>query len=241
MHKKILGVLGGMGPAASARFCEAVTEFTFAEREQEHMELLLLSTPQIPDRTEYILGRSQHSPLPAMQKAALRLAAAGAEIIAVPCNTAEYFYAELSAVCPVPILRTAAESARFAAMRGVRKLGIMATEGAIKAGIYQKALAEHGVAYALPCERTQRQISELIYAQIKKGMPCKSGVLEGAARELRAKGCDAAVLGCTELSLAMADDKNEFFIDSLSVLAARAVSLCGYPLSEKGKTFGTPT
>jgi aspartate/glutamate racemase len=121
MQKKILGVLGGMGPAASARFYALLTEFTAAEKDSDHMEILLHSLPTIPDRTEFILGRSKSSPLPMMESAVLRLAQNGAQIIALPCNTAEYFYSPLKAICPVPILRAAKESARIAKVRGVKK------------------------------------------------------------------------------------------------------------------------
>ena len=167
MQKKILGVLGGMGPAASARFSRLLTEFTLAENDGGHMETLLHSLPQIPDRTDFILGRSLISPLPAMSTAVLRLAEAGVGLIAVPCNTAEFFHSGLQALCPVPILRTAYESAHFAAVRGVKKLGIIATEGTVKAGIYEKHLTALGVGFDLPSVEMQAEISSLIYWRIK--------------------------------------------------------------------------
>ncbi|MBQ9746075.1 MAG: aspartate/glutamate racemase family protein [Clostridia bacterium] len=128
------------------------------------------------------------------------------------------------------------ESAMLAAKRGVRKLGILATEGALRAGIYQCALTPLGMDFALPCAETQAEISELIYSRIKKSLPAENGVLEKAKSELRVLGCDAAVLGCTELSLVKTEDES-FFIDSLAVLAAASVRACGYPLSEVGKAF----
>jgi aspartate racemase len=238
MQKKILGVLGGMGPAASARFYTLLTEFTAAEKDSDHMEILLHSLPTIPDRTEFILGRSKSSPLPMMESAVLRLAQNGAQIIALPCNTAEYFYSPLKAICPVPILRAAKESARIAKVRGVKKLGVLATEGAINAKIYQNQLALLGIDLSVPCKSTQTEITALIYSHIKKSRPFESTVLERAAYELMSAGCDAAVLGCTELSLA-APENDSFFIDSLSVLAAKCVLSCGYELSEKGKPHAT--
>jgi len=237
MKKKILGVLGGMGPSASARFLALITEFTKAECEQEHIEILLHSLPTIPDRTDFILGKSANSPLPYMQTSIRKLTGAGAEIIAVPCNTAEYFHSEMQASCPVRVMRTAYESARFAAARGVKRLGILATEGTLLAGIYQNHLASLGVGFALPSQATQKEITRLIYSHIKKSIPPEQGSLVRAESELREKGCDAAVLGCTELSLIPFDSKSGFFIDSLSVLAAACVKACGYPLSEKGIRF----
>lgn len=237
MQKKLLGVIGGMGPAASARFYSLITGFTKANGDSSHMAIALLSLPEIPDRTDFILGRSKASPLPQMQEAALCLAALGAKAIAVPCNTAEYFHKELQASCPVPILRTAYESASFAAKAGVKKLGILATEGTLKAGIYQNYLSALGVDFALPSEELQKKISELIYLKIKRAHEPESGLLPLAVRELRASGCDAAVLGCTELSLLPATETRDFFIDSLAVLAAKCVTLCGYTLSERVDYF----
>jgi len=237
MKKKILGVLGGMGPAASARFYALLTEFTKAARDSEHIELLLHSFPAIPDRSDFIMKRSAISPLPVMKNAISRLTCQGAEIIAVPCNTAEYFHDDLQSDCPVPILRIAYESARFAAAHGVKKLGIIATDGTVHAGIYQRHLSALGLDFAVPSKETQNEISKLIYSSIKKALPAENGALSLAARELRAAGCDAAVLGCTELSLLPIFEKDNFFIDSLSVLAAKSVTACGYDLSEKGKIY----
>ena len=239
MKKKILGILGGMGPAASARFYALLTEFTAAEKDGDHMEILIYSLPSIPDRTEFILGQSELSPLPMMKKAILGLKKSGAEVIAVPCNTAEYFCAEISAACPVPILRASEASVQAAKKRGVRKLGVLATEGALRARIYQERLSELGIDFALPSRSMQAEINALIYSRIKKSLPDENRTLERAAREFRADGCDAAILGCTELSLAAPEVEPRFFIDSLSALAAAGVRACGYPLSEKGKTHLT--
>ena len=239
MQNKTLGVLGGMGPAASAKFLLLLTEFTAAEHDQEHMEILLHSLPSIPDRTDFILKKSAVSPLSSMQRATLRLTEAGAEIIAIPCNTAEYFLDAIESACPVPIIRTAYESACFAAKRSVRKLGILATSGTLHAEIYQSHLKKLGISFAIPSEVIQKELSELIYSRIKRSLPHATDVLERAENELREVGCDAAVLGCTELSLTPQASAGGFFIDSLSVLAATCVRACGYELSEKGRAFAT--
>lgn len=239
MKKKKLGVLGGMGPAASARFLTLVTEFTQAEHDQEHIEILLHSITSIPDRTDFILGKSRISPLPQMKAEICSLISAGAEIIAVPCNTAEYFHKEMQEICPIPILRTAYESAKFAAVRGIKKLGIMATEGAVRAEIYQDHLTSLGVDFFIPEKRIQEKINELIYFNIKKSVFPKTDFLKDAKTYFTKNGCDAAVFGCTEISLLPNSREDTFFIDSLSVLAAASVQKCGYILSDKAKQFHT--
>lgn len=234
MAKKVLGILGGMGPAASARFYTLLTQFTKAASDSEHMKILLTSATDIPDRTAFILGKSGDNPLPKMQKAAKELAEAGAELIAVPCNTAEYFHADLQKLCPVPVLRTVHESCKHAARLGVRKLGIMATEGTVHAQIYQKALAEFGIDFALPSERGQATLNGIIYGALKKSLPPDKNGFRAVAEDLALRGCDAIVLGCTELSLIPLDetDKKYHFIDSLEVLAKKSIVLCGYKVKD---------
>ncbi len=230
MNKKVLGVLGGMGPAASAHFYTMLTKFTKASCDGEHMKIFLFSATDIPDRTAFILGKSAESPLPKMRAAAETLVLAGAEIIAVPCNTAEYFHADLQKNCPVPVLRTAHESAAFSAALGVRKLGIMATEGTVRARIYHRALAEFGIIPATPSARGQEKLNGIIYSSVKKSRPPDKADFRAVADELLAKGSEAIVLGCTELSLVKLDenDKKYSFIDSLEVLAKKSISICGY-------------
>ncbi len=225
-----MGVLGGMGPAASAHFYTLLTKFTKAACDGEHMKVVLVSAPDIPDRSAFILGKSRQNPLPIMQEAAGALVCAGAELVAVPCNTAEYFYEGLQKACPVPVLRTAYESAVFAAKCGVRRLGIMATEGTVRAGIYHRALAELGIIPVAPSERSQSLLNAIIYGGIKKSCPPDKAAFRAIAEELFSCGCDAVVIGCTELSLVPLDeaDKKYSFIDSLEVLAKKSISLCGY-------------
>ncbi|MBQ7290327.1 MAG: amino acid racemase [Clostridia bacterium] len=235
MDKKTLGILGGMGPAASAHFYTLLTQLTKAEHDFEHMKIILCSAPNIPDRTEYILRNSADNPLHEMEQAAKTLVRAGAELIAVPCNTAEYFHTDLQKLCPVPILRTVHETCAYAAASGVQKLGIMATNGTVKAEIYQKELLAFGIDFAVPSEHGQNLLHNIIYNGIKKARCFEKAVFFAVADELRSQGCDAIALGCTELSLISPNEKarDYNFIDSLEVLAKRSIQLCGYELREK--------
>jgi aspartate racemase len=122
---KTLGILGGLGPAASVYFYQLITQHTEALCDQDHLDIVLISKASIPDRTEYILGISADSPLPAMTEGVKKLAEAGAQIIAVPCNTAHYFYDEIERISPVPVLNIVKETVSLAQSAGIRKLGIM--------------------------------------------------------------------------------------------------------------------
>ena len=226
---KTLGILGGLGPAASVRFYQLITEHTRAHCDKEHLRIVLISDAEIPDRSDYILGKSDDSPLPAMKEDILKLVHAGAELIAIPCNTAHYFFEELSRISPVPVLNIVKETVALSKHAGVKKLGIMATTGTIVSGAYQRACEEHGIAYGLPSEAAQKTLMEIIYHAIKTAEKPDSAAFFRVADELVHSGCDAIVLGCTELSLIPTGgaDSRYRFIDSLLVLAAKSILECG--------------
>ena len=226
---KTLGILGGLGPAASVYFYKLITEHTRALRDQDHPDIILYSKASIPDRTDFILGKSSDSPLPAMIEGVRALTGIGAELIAIPCNTAHYFYDEIQKVSSVPVLNIVRETVRLATNAGVRRLGIMATSGTVTAGAYQQACLEEGISFALPCERSQAVLMDIIYRDIKTdGKPDMDAFLH-IADELYANGAEAIILGCTELSLIRGLEKYPrfLFIDSLLVLALRAIEGCG--------------
>jgi aspartate racemase len=225
---KTLGILGGLGPAASVYFYRIITEHTQAARDQDHLDIVLVSGASIPDRTEFILGKSENSPLPSMIDGVRKLTAAGAELIAIPCNTAHYFYDQIEKASPVPVLNIVRETVALAKKAGVRKLGIMATAGTVITGAYQHACLENGISFVIPSERSQETLMDIIYGSIKTAKAPDMEAFRGVCDELYNNGADALVLGCTELSLIPTDDLTQYrFIDSLLVLAARAIRECG--------------
>ena len=226
---KTLGILGGLGPAASAYFYETITEHTKALRDQDHLDIVLFSKASIPDRTEFILGKSPHSPLPAMIDGVHALVRAGADIIAIPCNTAHYFYDEIEKSSPVPVLNIIGETVRLARSAGARKLGIMATSGTVRAGAYQHACLAEGLEFALPSERAQAALMDIIYKNIKTAGAPDMDAFMRVAEELYQNGADAIILGCTELSLirGLENHPRYRFIDSLLTLALRSIEACG--------------
>lgn len=225
---KTLGILGGLGPAASVYFYRIITEHTQAARDQDHLDIVLVSGASIPDRTEFILGKSENSPLPSMIDGVRKLTAAGAELIAIPCNTAHYFYDQIEKASPVPVLNIVRETVALAKKAGIRKLGIMATAGTVITGAYQHACLENGISFVIPSERSQETLMDIIYGSIKTAKAPDMEAFRGVCDELYNNGADALVLGCTELSLIPTDDLTQYrFIDSLLVLAARAIRECG--------------
>lgn len=228
-YKKTLGILGGLGPMSSVYFYRLITEHTKASCDQEHIDVVLLSGASIPDRTEFITGKSKVSPMPAMKAGIHKLCTAGAEIIAIPCNTAHYFYSEISKDSPVPVLNIIEETVKQAKKVGAKKLGIMATDGTVKSGSYQKVCEEHGMDYVIPSEKSQAALMDIIYGSVKCAKAPDTDKFRAVAHELCDAGCDMLILGCTELSLLDAPKicPECRFMDSLLVLAKVSIEKCG--------------
>ncbi len=213
---------------ATVYFLQLVTEMSHAQRDQEHMELLLHSNPRIPDRTRYILGQSSDSPLPMMIEAGRGLAAQGAELIAIPCITAHYFHSRLEEGIGIPVINAPVETAACLREAGVARAGIMATDGTVSSGVMQKALEVQGIQCVLPDREGQGMVMSLIYDDIKAGRPADPVKFERASGQLFEKGAEVVLLACTELSLIKRDVSiGPGFLDVLEVLARGAVLSCG--------------
>ena len=110
---KLLGVIGGLGPLATAQFMEMIVRMTDARGDAEHIPMIIYNQPATPDRTRFILGKSSDSPLPVMLKTGHSLVAQGVDFIAIPCVTAYHFYRELAAGIPVPIIDMVGQCADY--------------------------------------------------------------------------------------------------------------------------------
>ncbi len=224
--RRLLGILGGLGPLASAYFYEMLTEHTKAARDQDHMDIILSSRATTPDRTDFVLGRSQESPLPYMVEDAVRLEQYGADAIIIPCNTAHYFIDQVRKAVAVPVPSIITETALHIQGCGYRKAAILATEGTVTAGSYQNQLEELGIGWALPDEQGQRIITDIIYGDVKAGRVPAPEKLFAVTEPMFRAGCDCAILGCTELSVMKRAFPEKYqYVDSLECLAWRAIRL----------------
>lgn len=233
MNKK-LGVIGGLGPIATAYFYELVSRMTDAYLDQDHIDINIISKPSIPDRTDYILRRSDNSPLPHMIEAGRALVDMGADYIAIPCITAHYFYEELSRNINSPIIHIICEAVRYLKNHGSMRVGIMATEGTIKSSLFQNELIKYSIEPLVPSAHCQSLVTSLIYQNVKAGAPVIMENFREVTAELKAKGADTIILGCTELSMIKRDeDIGSGFLDALEVLAMCSVTACGAKLKEE--------
>ncbi len=227
-EKKILGVLGGLGPMSSAYFYEMVTDLTYAEKDQDHLDIVISSRATTPDRTDFILGNSEADPLPVMREEAQKLVNYGAGVLALTCNTAHYFYEALQESIPVPLLNIAALAVGEIASRGIKKVGLLATTGTVNFGIYQQACIEQDIECIVPDEKGQKKVMSVIYDQVKCGKPVDMDMFNSVAYSLVARGAEIIILGCTELSVIKRTEKlTRGFIDPLEILAKTAITACG--------------
>jgi aspartate racemase len=229
---QVLGIIGGMGPAASAYFQQLLVQMTDVRTDQEHLPSILLNIPNIPDRTAFILGRSKESPTPVLREAAQTLEALGAHCIAITCVTSHCFYDEVAGAVNIPILHAVWETANYLRERGIRKVGILATTGTIQTGLFQQALDDAGIEWAVPDEKGQADVMHLIYQNVKASRPVELDRFERVSAAMREAGCAVSILGCTELSLIKRDYPVTGCIDVLEVLARAAILRCGKPLDE---------
>ncbi len=232
MKKRAVGIIGGMGPEATLDLFGKVIRHTDASCDAEHIHIYVDCHTGIPDRTRAILDGGE-SPVPHIAESAKKLADMGADFLLLPCNTSHYFYDEISRLSPVPVvnmIRTASEQLRA---EGITRVGLLATDGTVKAGVYQRELERCGIAVVPLTDEEQRGVMSLIYNGIKANAPTwDTAPVTRLLHRLREAGAQRIVLGCTELPVAFerygipADDT----VDATDILARTAVMMAGYPL-----------
>lgn len=234
MNMKTLGVIGGLGPMATAYFMELVTTMTDAPRDQEHLPMLVASAPYIPDRTAHILDNTQPDPTPVMEQVGRSLLSAGAEVLAIPCITAHHFLPRLEKALDVPFVNGVEQTVLHLKDHGVEKVGILATDGTVRSKLLHKALERHGLCPVEPEENAQKDVMHLVYHNIKAGKPAEMDRFYNAAESLINQGAQVSILGCTELPLLKkVRPLGPGFIDTLEVLAQQSVLACGATLKQE--------
>lgn len=213
---------------ATAYFLQLITQMSEAGTDQEHIEILLHSKPQIPDRTRYIIGQSTEDPMPQMIEVGRGLVRQGAEVIAVPCITAHYFQGQLEKCIGVPIINAIEETVCCLENAGITRIGIMATDGTVESGLFQSYLGAKGIGCILPDRERQGQVMRIIYENIKAGKAVELSLFRDTAKWLFGGGAQVVLLACTELSLVKRDYwPGAGFLDVMEVLARKAVISCG--------------
>lgn len=228
-----IGVLGGMGPAATVDFFARLVTLVGAERDQDHPPCLLYSATQIPDRMRHLTADGI-DPTAELQRAARVLEQGGAGLIAIPCNSAHAFYGAIADAVSIPVLdmiELAAVQVRRSFEAGT-SVGILAASGTIKMGLYDQRLQAAGLVPLRPGENAQSGVMEAIWA-IKAGSRGPDRRLILAIDELVDRGVGVIVLGCTELPMAIDQSSAVVpIVDSTAVLARAALELAGVTIND---------
>lgn len=239
---KTIGILGGMGPAATVDLMDKIIKMTDAECDQEHIPMLIYNDTRIPDRTEAILCGGEN-PVPEMLAGAKRLEQAGADFLIVPCNTAHYFIPEMEQSISIPILNMPMETAGSLVKKGIHCAAVLATDGTCKTGLYDRVLDSYGIKTIYPESGQQELIMSLIYDYIKKGITDPEVLpreeIRKITEDLQDRGAEALVLACTELPVAfeIMDLYDEHCTDPTQILAAAAISEAGARLKPEYETL----
>ena len=226
MDEKIIGILGGMGPEATADLYYRIIRATPAEKDHDHPRTIIYSNTKVPDRTAAIIGDGP-SPLGEMVKAGIALEQAGADFLIMPCNTAHYFIDDLRGNLGIPVL----DMIELTAEAFVERLpdasgaGLIATDGTVKSGIYESRFGKKGVNIVVPSTEMQGEAMAAIYDHVKAGdLQGGREVILRVADELVNNDIQAILCGCTEVSLVLKDgDLTTPVLDPLQVLAEHAV------------------
>lgn len=226
-----LGIVGGMGPEATAALFDRIIRFTDAPTDQDHIDVVILSDPSIPDRTAFLLKKpgSADFTVP-LRKLVTQLESLGCTVIAMPCSTAHVLIDEIaSPLETAQILNMPQLTAKTVKDSGATKTAILATDGTVRFGLYEKALEAEGVEAYHPSPATQAEVMAAIYTYVKAGVPTPQALVDSIFTELVREGCDSAILGCTELSVIGIPDglKGIRVVDCLDVLARESVLACG--------------
>ena len=205
MRSPTLGVIGGMGPLATADFLHKLTIATKAGRDQEHIPLILYGDCTTPDRTAAVLGKGP-SPLPQLVEGIEFLNAARVAVIAIPCNSAHCWYADMKAASQAPVLHIVEASARRVQRNDptTRRVGVLSTEGTHRMGIYKSTLEAMGFEVLSPTQEEFEQYVSPGIADIKGNrLKDAEAKFDIAADRLVERGAQQIILGCTEIPLGM--------------------------------------
>lgn len=194
-----IGIVGGLGPLACANFYMRLVELTEAGSDQEHPEVLLLSSPAIPSRLDHLLSDGP-SPVEQLRAVARRLQEAGAQLIAMPSVTTQAYYGEVAAAVDVPVVDMLQVVAAGLREAGVMRPALAVTDGALKLGLLHQALVDAGTSPVYPDPATQSEIQECV-EMVKSGRVLEASVQLGKAIEgTWTTAGDGVLVGCTDLS-----------------------------------------
>ncbi len=231
-QQKILGIVGGLGPSATVDFMDKLIRHTPATRDQDHIRMVVDHDPTVPDRTASLLGKGP-DPTPSLYAACKRLEAYGADLIAIPCNTAHAFIEPIQLDLSIPIINMLIETAQYIEYYhgDVRTIGLLATRGTLKSRIYHDLIEQTGRTSLVPGVEHQDLLMNAIYG-VKAGLTAGLHLEEfqQVLTHITGAGAELVILGCTELPLLSArmdiPKTGIPIMDPGEILARKCVQIC---------------
>ncbi len=231
--KKTIGILGGMGPEATAYMYSLIIKYTRVKKDQDHLRIFIYSNPEIPPRTDAILQQGP-SPVPLLLEGIQKLKDAGVNFVIVPCVTAHYFLPEVFTQIDVPYLNLLDESLSWAKenIPNLKKAGLISSTGTLVSKLFHDKFGQAGIEVIAPQGEEQQQVMEAIFG----AQGIKTGSTSGSSKEhiirsaekLISRGAGAIIAGCTELPLVLrAEDISVPLIEPMDILAQKTILEAG--------------
>ncbi|MGB3762414.1 MAG: amino acid racemase [Ornithinimicrobium sp.] len=231
---RLVGILGGMGPAATADFYTKLVRHTPATIDQDHLRVVMWADPTVPSRQDALLAGGT-DPTPWLVEGVGRLIAAGADIVVVPCNTIHAYLGPVMADQPVDFISIIDTTVQAVQRRGVKRIGLLATDGALASEVFQSAFDAAGIEWELPSTAQQAHVMRLVHAVKAGGVDDRARAdVEALLSDLQERGASTMVAGCTEISALLAQlslDDSTDLVDPALELARRTIERATSPAS----------
>lgn len=223
MSEKKLGVIGGMGPLATVRFFERIVNHTKANKDQEHIDILISNHASLPDRTGVIKNKDYNIFLDEIKKDIEIMNFSKVDNIAIPCNTSHYFYEEMQAMTDIPIINMIDETCRYIAENKTsKKIVVLGTSGTIETGVYPKYAKKHGLESVVLDKEFMDISMETIY-NVKNHMILDSEKFNEILNFYKDNDVKV-ILACTELScLNIPENLRENTVDAMDILIKKSI------------------
>lgn len=218
--KKTIGIMGGMGPKATEFLYEMIIDHTNASKDQEHIDMIIINRATTPDRTAYILDNTNESPVKSLIRD-VKILESCCDMFALACNTSHTFADELLKETSLPFINMIEETVKNLKNKNRKKIAVLSTSGTLKSEVYQNMLTSYGMEYYVPDEELQKKVMRVIYDEVKAGNSIDRENFLDIEYTVIKRGCDAGILGCTELSTVadMPFFHRDFYVDSSESLA----------------------
>lgn len=224
---KTIGIIGGMGPLATIDLYEKITFNTKAAKDQDHIHIIIDSYPQIEDRTAYILHGGKN-PKDKLIESAKRLENAGADALIMPCNTAHFFAKDIEKEVSIPLIHIVKSTAEAIKNKypKANKIGLIATTGTLKSGVYANILIDYGYDIIELDEKLENDIMDCIYKGVKAGKTEEYVPLfQKCVDKITDMGADVLIAGCTEIPILVPHIKSKIpVVDATLELALAAIN-----------------